>query len=142
MSEGRVLGLDPGQRRIGVALSDPGGVIAQPHTVVDRRRGDAIGRIARICDEHDVGLIVVGLPVSLSGEEGPSAAAARRLGDEVAAATGRNLVYWDERFTSVQAEQSLLEVGIRREQRRERRDMIAAALMLQGYLDGRPEKER
>ena len=91
--------------------------------------------ITRLCNEQDVATIVVGLPLSLSGEEGAAAAAARRLGDAVQSATGRNLVYWDERFTSVQAEQALLEAGMRRRRRRDTRDMIAAALMLQGYLD-------
>ncbi len=91
--------------------------------------------IAQLCAEEDVEIIVVGLPVSLSGVEGPSAEAARRFGAEVAEATGRNLVYWDERFTSVQAENALLEARMRRDKRRVNRDMVAAALMLQGYLD-------
>jgi putative Holliday junction resolvase len=142
VSAGRILGLDPGERRIGVAVSDPDGVVALPHSVVDRRGGDAIARIAGLCEEYDVRTIVVGLPTLLSGAEGSAAEAARRLGEEVASATGRNLVYWDERFTSVQAEQAMLEAGARREERRDRRDMVAAALMLQGYLDGHPERER
>jgi putative Holliday junction resolvase len=137
----RVLGLDPGERRIGVALSDPSGLIAQPYRVLDRRRGNAIEQITQICDEEGIETIVVGLPVSLSGEEGAAAVAARKLGSEVAEATGRNLVYWDERFTSVQAEQALLESGMRREKRRDTRDMVAAALMLQGYLDGAGARE-
>lgn len=135
MTPGRVLGLDPGERRIGVALSDPRRVIAQPHVVIDRRRQDAVAEIARICTDQGVDTIVVGLPVSLSGREGEAVAAARRLGHEVQSRTGGNLVYWDERFTSVQAEQALLESGMRREKRKDRRDMIAAALVLQGYLD-------
>ena len=141
MKLGRVLGLDPGERRIGVALSDPGALIAQPYLVIDRRRGEAIPQIALICQDQDVHTIVVGLPVSLSGEAGSAVAAARRFGDEVQSATGRNLVYWDERFTSVQAEQALLQAGMRREKRRDKRDMVAAALILQGYLDSSGPRE-
>ena len=85
--------------------------------------------------------IVVGLPVSLSGDEGRAAAAARRFGEEVESGTGRNLVYWDERFTSVIAEQALLQAGMRRERRHDKRDMVAAALILQGYLDGLGARE-
>ncbi len=141
MKLGRVLGLDPGERRIGVALSDPGRLIAQPYLVIDRRRGNAVHRITLICVEQEVETIVIGLPVSLSGEEGRAAAAARRFGDEVESGTGRNLVYWDERFTSVLAEQALLQAGMRRERRRDKRDMVAAALILQGYLDAPGRRE-
>ncbi len=141
MKLGRVLGLDPGARRIGVALSDPGRLIAQPYVVIDRRRRSAVRQITLICVEQEVETIVVGLPVSLSGDEGRAAAAARRFGEEVESGTGRNLVYWDERFTSVIAEQALLQAGMRRERRRDKRDMVAAALILQGYLDGLGARE-
>ena len=67
--------------------------------------------------------------------------AARRFGEEVHTATGRNLVYWDERFTSVRAEEALLEAGMRREKRRSRRDMVAAAVLLQSYLDATAARE-
>ena len=139
---GRVLGLDPGERRIGVALSDPGRRIASPHAVFDRRDGDVAERLRSLCDEFEVETIVIGLPISLAGEEGKAAAAARRFGDKVVLPIGRNLVYWDERFTTVQAEQALLEAGMRRRRRRDVRDKVAAAVMLQGYLDAESEKER
>ena len=135
MSSGRILGLDPGERRVGVALSDPGRIIASPYTVLDARTDDVEESISAICDEYEIETIVVGLPVSLSGTEGISAEAARAFGDRVQSVTGRNLVYWDERFTSVQAENALLEGRVRRDKRRVSRDMIAASLMLQGYLD-------
>ncbi len=141
MTQTRLLGIDPGERRIGIAISDRARLIAQPFQVVDRRRGDALALISQICDTEDVVSIVVGLPISLSGEEGASAAAARKFGEAVKSASGRNLVYWDERFTSVQAEQALLEAGMRRVKRRDKRDMVAAALMLQGYLDSKASEE-
>ena len=131
----RILGLDPGERRIGVALSDAIGIIAQPHLLLDRRSGDVVAEIKRICDEYEVATVVVGLPRSLSGEEGPAAAKARELGAAVAAATGCDIEFADERFTTVQAESALLEAGMKRRQRRETIDMVAAAVMLQGYLD-------
>ena len=131
----RILGLDPGERRIGVALSDTLGIIAQPHVVLDRRAGDAVAEIKRICDEYEVATVVVGLPRSLSGDEGESAAKARELGAAVGAATECSVEFADERFTTVQAESALLEAGMKRRQRRETVDMVAAAVMLQGYLD-------
>jgi len=132
---GRILGIDPGTLRIGVALSDPGRVIASPLEVIDRRRSEPAVRIASLVAEHRVTSIVIGLPVGLAGGEGPSVAVARELGAEVTASTGQDVVYWDERFTSVTAEAALLESGMRRESRRDRRDMVAAAVMLQDYLD-------
>ncbi len=141
MSRGRVLGLDPGERRIGVALSDATGIIAQPHMVIDRRRHDLAATLRTLYEEHEVGTVVVGLPVSLSGEEGTAARRARAFGAKVEDILGCQVVYQDERFTTVQAEDALLEAGMRRVERREKRDKIAAALMLQAYLDaGRGEE--
>lgn len=131
----RILGVDPGERRVGIAISDPTCILASPLEVIDRTRSGVADRIDAICREYDVETIVVGLPVSLSGEEGESAARARALGEEIASATERNLVYWDERFTSVEAERSMIEAGVRRKQRRETTDKVAAAVLLQGYLD-------
>jgi len=137
----RVLGIDPGERRIGVALSDTIGMIAQPHAVLDRRNVDAVAVIKHLCTEHDVETVVVGLPRSLSGEEGPAAMKARELGAAIKAATGCNIEYCDERFTTVQAESALLEGGMRRRKRRETVDKVAAAVMLQGFLDGRAARD-
>ncbi len=141
MTLSRVLGLDPGQRRIGVALSDPLGIIAQPHKVIDRKKVDAIAAIRELCSEYEVGTVVVGLPTSLSGKEGPSAVMARELGVAVGKATGCDVTFFDERFTTVQAESALIEGGMRRQKRRETVDKVAAALMLQGYLDTRPRDD-
>ena len=137
MTLSRILGLDPGERRIGVALSDPIGIIAQPHVVLDRRAGDAIAAIRDLCTEYEVDTVVIGLPTSLSGKEGPSAVKARELGAQVGHATGCDIAFFDERFTTVQAESALIEGGMRRDKRRETIDKVAAALMLQGYLDTR-----
>jgi len=137
VSAGRVLGLDPGQRRIGVALSDPLGIIAQPHTVIDRRRGEVMAELRKIVDEYEVATIVVGLPTGLGGGAGPAVTEARAFGTAVTEGLGVEVEYSDERFTTVQAEAALIEGGMRRDARKDRRDKVAAALMLQGYLDRR-----
>jgi putative Holliday junction resolvase len=135
MSAGRVLGLDPGERRIGVALSDALGIIAQPHAVLDQRTDDVIGRLRALVTEYDVSRVVVGLPVSLAGGEGASAQMARTLGEAMGNELGVDIVYYDERFTSVRAEAALLEADVSRADRRQKRDKVAAAIMLQGFLD-------
>lgn len=131
----RILGLDPGERRVGVALSDPTGTIASPHSVIDRRSVKLGDAVRTLCEEHGVERIVVGLPTGLSGVEGPSAKAARTVGAAVAEATGLPVEYQDERFTTVTAEAALLEGGVRRTKRRDVRDKVAAAVILQTYLD-------
>ncbi len=135
MSGSRILGLDPGSRRIGVALSDPLGMIAQPHGVIDRAREDPLAVIRNLVADNDVSLIVVGLPLSLSGEEGPAAAAARAFAAEVAEAVECGVELMDERFTSHTAERALLEGGMSRAERKRTRDKVAAAVMLQAFLD-------
>lgn len=131
----RVLGLDPGERRIGVALSDPGGIIAQPLEVIDRTDTDVRGRLLELTSHHEVERIVVGLPISLSGNEGRAADLARSFGREVAEITGHVVEFHDERMTTVTAERVLLEAGMKRKGRRDVRDKVAAAVMLQAFLD-------
>ena len=133
---GKVLGLDYGERRIGVAMSDPLCLTAQPHSVLDRT-ADWAEDLRRICIDAGIVKIVVGLPLSLRGEEGVAAERARDFGRMVADITGLDVEFIDERFTTVQAEQALLDAGLRRRQRRDVRDKVAAAVMLQGYLDRR-----
>lgn len=90
-----------------------------------------------LCADHEVTAIVVGLPVSLSGAEGAAAGAARDFGARVAVTTGRDVVFVDERYSTVVAEDALIATGMRRERRREVKDKVAAAILLQSYLDGR-----
>jgi putative Holliday junction resolvase len=142
MSTGRILGLDPGERRVGLALSDPLGIIAQPFSVLDRDARDLVEQLANIIAENDVEAVVIGLPISLDGTEGPAARAARDLGSEVEQHVECDVTFFDERFTTVQAEAALLEGGLRRADRRAVRDKVAAALMLQGYLDSHRRDDR
>lgn len=133
----RILGLDPGERRIGVALSDPSRTIASPHSVIDRKTTGVVAAVRAMCEEFDVDLIVVGLPTGLSGVDGAAAQAAREIAQTIAEATGLPVEYQDERFTTVTAEAALLEGGVRRAKRRDVRDKVAAAVILQAYLDRR-----
>jgi putative Holliday junction resolvase len=131
------MGIDYGTRRIGVALSDPLHITAQGYAVLDAEDGDVAGAIATIAQEQDVERVVVGLPVSLSGYEGPSAVGARDLAKRIAEATGLPVDLSDERFTSSTAERALLEGNVRRRKRKQVVDQVAAAVILQHYLDGR-----
>lgn len=133
----RVLALDPGTERIGVAITDPECIAAHPRPPLDARGGGVLDEIADMVSELDVGEIVVGLPVSLDGSEGPAAAAARAFAAEVGARTGVPTVLYDERFSTVIAERALLQTGARRSKRRRLRDGVAAALFLQDYLESR-----
>ena len=136
MTPGRVLALDPGTRRVGVAVSDPLGITAQPHSVLDAEDPDLMGQIVRLGADLGVERIVVGLPVSLNGTEGPAAATARTFAAAVAGATGLPVDLADERFTSVSAERVLVAAGLSGRRRRAVRDRVAAAVLLQAYLDG------
>lgn len=138
MNLGRVLAVDPGERRVGIALSDPRGIIAQPWAVVDRSACDVVAEVGRIAKENEVETIVVGLPVSLSGKEGPSAAAARELAGQLGEATGVSIELHDERYTTVAAEQVMREGKASARKRRSQRDKVAAAIILSEYLMGRP----
>jgi len=135
----RTLGLDVGSRRIGVALSDELKITAQPLVVlVAKSRRDAVARIRELCAEHEVDTIVIGLPLSMSGgDRGSSAARAREFAGRLAEEVAAEIVLWDERFTTAQAERVLIQGNVRRRDRRAVVDKIAAALILQGYLDAR-----
>jgi putative Holliday junction resolvase len=133
----RIVGIDPGQARIGVAISDEEGSIAFPRETVQAKGGtvEAARRLQEaLCDE-DVSLAVVGLPLRLDGSEGEAARRARVFGEAVAKALGVEVVYWDERLTTVAAERSLREMGRRGAKQREVVDQSAATILLQGYLD-------
>ena len=132
----RVLGLDIGSRRIGVALSDPSGRIAMPLQSVEARpRRDAARQIAALIAESEVERVVVGLPLELNGHEGGAVRLIRTFVAELSALTSVEIAEWDERMTSVAAERALIESKVRRVKRREVIDQVAATFILQGYLD-------
>ncbi|MDP9371220.1 MAG: Holliday junction resolvase RuvX [Chloroflexota bacterium] len=141
----RALGLDVGERRVGVALSDELGLLAAPLTTVPVRGRveGALERLAALARERGAEVVVIGLPVGLNGREGPQARAVRAFAERLAPLLDVPIEFWDERFTTTEAERLLLERGLSREERRARIDAAAAAIMLQGYVDAkRPRPPR
>jgi putative Holliday junction resolvase len=134
----RILAVDPGSKRVGLALSDPSATIAQALTTISAEpAGTLASRIAQIALSHDAARIVVGLPKRLDGSRGPEARSAQVLADSVRKESGLPVELVDERLTTVAAERSLIAGGVRRDKRRLSVDRVAATLMLQAHLDRR-----
>jgi putative holliday junction resolvase len=135
-ARGRAIGLDVGERRVGVAIGDELGLIASPLTTVERSRGD-VEAIAELIAGHGACCVVVGMPTGLSGREGPQAAAVRTFVESLRAVIDPKLpiAFWDERLTTIVAERVVREQSSRRMKRRGDVDAVAAAFILQGYLD-------
>jgi putative Holliday junction resolvase len=132
----RILAIDPGKVRLGLAVSDPDRKIASPLTTWTRRDREQDGRyLKRVVEEERVGLIVIGLPVHTTGREGIEAGKARAFGAWVAKVTGVAVVLYDERFTTREAESALWDAGLSHKRRKARRDRVAAQILLQTYLD-------
>ena len=133
---GRILGIDFGTKRVGLAVSDPRRQIATPLEVYQRRDAVQDARhFQYLVHEHELERIVVGLPVHLDGREGASASLVRTFGAWLGQLTGLPVVYYDERFTTTEAERSLIAAGLKRSKRKDLRDMLAARILLQNYLD-------
>lgn len=130
------MSLDVGERRIGVAVSDPLGVIARGLTVVKRDTDEsAISQIKALIDEQDVGRLIVGFPRSLSGDVGPQAQAVAAFARQLEAALDVPLEMWDERLSTVTAARVLTERGQSTREQKKTIDAVAAAVILQDYLD-------
>ena len=137
----RMLALDVGEKRIGVAVSDEAGKVALPvDTVV---RGESLEndlvQIAEIAQSRGAQRIVIGLPTSLKGQPGPAAQQMTAFAAALRQATPVEVVLWDERLTTVIAERAIRMAGVRRSQRRQHIDQVAAALILQSYLERNPD---
>ena len=137
----RVMGLDVGGKRIGIALSDETGTIAQGKGVY-RRRGleEDLRFLAGKAREWGVERIVVGLPLNMDGTEGEGARGAREFAEALERVAKIPVELWDERLTTAEAERVLLEADLSRRKRREIRDQLAAVLILQSWLDARRNK--
>jgi putative Holliday junction resolvase len=133
----RILAIDHGTKRLGLALSDELGVTAQPLPFVE---ADRLERVVEIVRERQVARIVIGLPRNMDGTYGPAADAVRQFADRVRAIVSVPIETWDERLTTVQAERVLIEGDVRRAKRKEKRDSMAAQLLLQSYLDAQDMK--
>lgn len=137
-NEQRILAVDYGKVRVGLALSDPTASIASPLCCLNVTSiRDAARKIVKKLEEHEAGLIVVGLPLMLDGTEGLAAEAVRELIEQISRRTNKPIETWDERFSTRGAERTLREGGLSAKQQRGRLDPIAASLILQAYLDGR-----
>lgn len=135
----RVLGLDIGERRIGVALSDPDGRIATPHVVLDAASALQGRALTDLLGDWDPGLIVIGIPVSLDGEEGPQAKRIREAAATLIERLDVPVVFQDERLSSAEAGRRMAEAGLSEKERRGKVDMVAASIILQSYLDANPQ---
>jgi putative Holliday junction resolvase len=132
----RVLAIDHGSKRVGLALSDPTGTIALPLEYVPAQpAANLLSRLQAIVSEREVAEVLVGIPRNMNGTYGPAAEKAREFVAALEQVLTVPVKTWDERLTSVQANRFLIETGMRREKRRERVDETAAALLLQSYLD-------
>jgi len=135
----RVLGIDFGERRVGLALSDPTATIAQPLPTIVRRAGKRppVAAIIEIIQQNDVDRAVIGLPLNLSGDETEWTTQVREFAAKLSERAGIPVDFLDERLTSVQAERAVRSIGLKRSQRvqKERIDAAAAVLLLQTFLD-------
>ena len=134
----RILGIDYGDARIGLALSDESETLSSPlGTISPKSMRKAIDEITAIVKEKGAGLIVLGLPINMDGSMGERVEKTKAFGSNLERVSGIEVVYKDERLTTVSAERSLLESGVRREKRKEVIDTVSAQIILQGYLDAR-----
>ncbi len=138
----RIMGLDFGSKTVGVAISDPLGITAQGVEIIRRKEENKLrqtyARIEELIVAYQVEAIVLGLPKNMNATEGERAQLTREFRDGLERRTGLPVTMWDERLTTVAADKAMMEAGIRREHRKDYVDMIAASLILQGYLDSRP----
>jgi putative holliday junction resolvase len=138
MTPGRILALDLGKKRIGLALSDELGVTAQGLETLQRTNiREDLAHLAKLASSHNVTLILMGNPLHMKGHEGRGSGHAREFGDRLEAATGIPIQLWDERLTTVQAQRVLRESGISIEKRAKAVDRLAAVILLESYLDSR-----
>lgn len=135
----RIMGLDFGSKTVGVAVSDPLLLTAQGLEIIRRKSENKLrqtyARIEELAVEYEVDKFVVGLPKNMNATEGERAEKSREFADGLFRRTGIEVVLWDERLTTVAADKTMMEAGIRREHRKEYVDAIAAGFILQGYLD-------
>lgn len=137
----RIMGLDYGSKTVGVAMSDPLGITAQAKETIWRKEENKLrktcARIEELIREYEVERIVLGFPKHMNNDIGERAKKALEFGEMLKRRTGLEVVMWDERLTTVEAERTLIENKVRRENRKQYIDKIAAVFILQGYLDSK-----
>ncbi len=142
----RIMGLDYGSRTVGVAISDAMQITAQGIEIIRRKDENklrqTLARIEELIEEYEVTEIVLGFPKNMNDTLGPRVEATLEFKEKLERRTGLPIAVWDERLTTVSADKTMMEAGIRREHRREYVDMIAAVFILQGFLDRRAMKQK
>ena len=142
----RIMGLDFGSRTVGVAISDSLLLTAQGAEIIRRKEENklrqTLARIEELIVENEVEEIVLGLPKNMNDTEGVRVELTKEFKEKLERRTGLPVVFWDERLTTVAADKAMMEAGIRRENRKDYVDMIAATLILQGYLDRRNNEKK
>ena len=135
----RILGLDYGTKTVGVAISDELGLTAQPVMTIERKSENklrkTLAKIEEIIEEYGVSFVVLGYPKNMNNTEGPRAIATKEFKEHLERRTGLTVYLQDERLTTIESERILMESGVRREHRKEYVDKMAAAIILQSYLD-------
>ena len=135
----RIMGLDYGTKTVGVAISDPLGLTAQAIETIERKEENKLrrtcARIEELIEKYDVDKIVLGFPKHMNNDIGERAEKSLEFRDILHSRTGLEIIMWDERLTTVEAERTLIESNVRRENRKKHIDQIAAVFILQGYLD-------
>jgi len=136
----RILGVDYGSKRIGLAISDPGGIIATPvRTEHCSGEDEGIAKVVAACTELKADKMVIGLPLNMNGSHGPQAEKVTAFAEKLKSLLDIPLEMWDERLSSVSAERVLIDAGTSRRRRKEVIDKLAAQIMLQNYLDAHTE---
>ena len=144
MNNERLMGLDFGSKTVGVALSDPTGLIASPLEIIEREREDKLrktfSRIEELIEEYKVTKIVLGLPLNMDSSEGERVRKTEEFKEALERRTGLEIVFWDERLSTVEAHDIMTEAGVKGIDRKRYVDKIAASIILQGYMDSQSEK--
>jgi putative Holliday junction resolvase len=144
MNNERLMGLDFGSKTVGVALSDPTGLIASPLEIIEREREDKLrktfSRIEELIEEYKVTKIVLGLPLNMDSSEGERVRKTQEFKEALERRTGLEIVFWDERLSTVEAHDIMTEAGVKGIDRKKFVDKIAASIILQGYMDSQKEK--
>ena len=144
MNNERLMGLDFGSKTVGVALSDPTGLIASPLEIIEREREDKLrktfSRIEELIEEYKVTKIVLGLPLNMDSSEGERVRKTQEFKEALERRTGLEIVFWDERLSTVEAHDIMTEAGVKGIDRKRYVDKIAASIILQGYMDSQSEK--
>jgi putative Holliday junction resolvase len=138
MATGRVLGIDLGEVRVGVAISDDLGLLAHPLETIDALRRDPYDRVEELAREKQVDAIIVGVPRNMDGSFGPAALKAREVIERLRERVSCRVIPWDERLTTVAAERALREAGRKAKEQRSVVDQVAAQILLQSWIDSQP----